>query len=373
MKFNSKIDHYFHLFKNPDLCHGILNKINKINPLKKPIRIMEVCGTHTRAIFRHGIRSILPENISLLSGPGCPICVTDQHDIDLFIQAARLPKTIVTTFGDMMRVPGCQSSLMIEKANGHAVQVVQSAMDAIHIAKNHPDQEVIFLGVGFETTAPTIAATIHDAHNIGIRNFSIISSHKCIVPGLMHLLSLESLHIDGLLLPGHVSSIVGVNVYYPIVNQFKIPSVIAGFEPVDILYAIEKLVDMIIHKKPDLENAYSRVVTSEGNTKALDIIREYFIANDVMWRGLGMIPNSGLELRPNYYKFDAIHKFNLSLAQPDLKPSLNCSCGDILIGAKQPPECLLFLKQCTPEHPIGPCMVSSEGSCGLYARFSITS
>jgi hydrogenase expression/formation protein HypD len=352
-------------YRSGELSRPIAEKIRRTS--RRPIRLMEVCGTHTVSIFRSGIRSILPETIALLSGPGCPVCVTDQAEIDAFIELARQKDVIVATFGDLMRVPGTGSSLQRERAEGRDIRVVYSTVDALAIAAKHPDRQVVFLGVGFETTAPTVAAAIVSAAQAKIGNFSILSAHKTVPRALEALMTLEDVRIDGFLLPGHVSVIIGLDAYRDFFERHRIPCVVAGFEPADILQAIASTVEQIESGRPMLENAYPRAVTAEGNCKAQALLAEVFEPADACWRGIGAIPMSGLRLRPSYAGFDAARRFSLELPAP--RTPKGCACGEVLTGRKVPPECALYKKVCTPEDPVGPCMVSSEGTCAAYYRY----
>jgi len=354
-------------YRDAGIAKSLIQKIKTAS--KRPVRLMEVCGTHTVSIFRSGIRSVLPENISLLSGPGCPVCVTDQREIDAFIELARLDDVIVTTFGDLMRVPGSNSSLQQERANGHDIRVVYSTFDALAVAQKNPDKKVVFLGVGFETTAPTIAAAILQADQMKIENFSVISAHKLVPPALETLMSLEDVQLDGFILPGHVSVIIGLNAYRPFFDRYQIPCVVAGFEPADILQAVSMLVGMIKTSNPGLENAYPRAVTEQGNTKAQKIMQDVFEPADACWRGIGMIPQSGLKIRDQYVVHDAEKQFDIRVPEPKIPPG--CACGEILTGKKQPPDCKLYKKVCTPTDPVGPCMVSTEGTCAAYYRYHV--
>ena len=356
---------YMEEYRDADIARSLVEKI-KANS-KRKIRLMEVCGTHTVSIFRSGIRSVLPETITLLSGPGCPVCVTDQQDIDAFVALARVDDAILATFGDLMRVPGTLSSLQKEKAEGRDIRVVYSTMDAIDLAIKHPDQEVVFPGVGFETTAPTIAAAIQAAQQMKLKNFSVYAAHKTVPMALQALMSSERVGIDGFILPGHVSLIIGTDAYEPFFKAHKIPCVVTGFEPADILQGIWMLVDQIENQKPQLSNAYGRAVTSMGNVKAQALLDEVFEAADVAWRGIGVIPQSGLVIRERFATFDAGKKFTLDLPEP-IEPK-GCACGEILIGIRTPPECPLYKTRCTPMDPVGACMVSSEGTCAAYYRY----
>jgi hydrogenase expression/formation protein HypD len=352
-------------YRDSQISRQLIEKIKSIST--KDVRLMEVCGTHTVSIFRSGIRSVLPQTISLLSGPGCPVCVTDQAEIDAFIELARVDDVIITTFGDLMRVPGTKSSLQKESAGGRDIRVVYSTFDALEIARKNPAKKIIFLGVGFETTAPTIAAAILSAAQEGVKNFSVISAHKLVPPALQALMASADVRIDGFILPGHVSVIIGLNAYRPFFDQYQIPCVVAGFEPIDILQAVSMLVEMLESGSPALDNAYTRAVTLEGNTKAQQILDEIFEPADAGWRGIGVIPLSGLKIREKYAAHDAEKLFDVQV--PDAKTPQGCACGEILIGSKTPPECALYKKVCTPMDPVGPCMVSTEGTCAAYYKY----
>ena len=352
-------------YRDAEISRNLIEKIKSIS--HKEVRLMEVCGTHTVSIFRSGIRSVLPSTISLLSGPGCPVCVTDQAEIDAFIELTRIDDVIVTTFGDLMRVPGTRSSLQKESAAGRDIRVVYSTFDALEIARKNPAKKVVFLGVGFETTAPTIAAAILSAAQANVANFSVISAHKLVPPALEALMAAADVQIDGFILPGHVSVIIGLNAYQPFFDHYQIPCVVAGFEPTDILQAISVLVEMLESKNPGLDNAYPRAVTAEGNAKAQQILAEIFEPTDACWRGIGMIPQSGLKIRPTYAAHDAVKLFDVHV--PDAKTPMGCACGEILTGTKTPPECALYKKACTPMDPVGPCMVSTEGTCAAYYKY----
>jgi hydrogenase expression/formation protein HypD len=359
---------HLHEYRDPELSRKIIEQIKKTS--QKQIRLMEVCGTHTTSIFRNGIRSLLPETISLLSGPGCPVCVTAQNEIDAFVELAKLDDVIIATFGDLIRVPGADSSLQNEQANGRDIRVVYSTFDAIDIAKKNPDKKVIFLGVGFETTAPTIAASILAAHGLNLNNYFVISAHKLLPPALFTLAENPETNIDGFILPGHVSVIIGVKAYIPFYEQYNVPCVIAGFEPIDILQSILMLTKQIEDNAPKLENGYKRAVNFEGNPKARSTINAVFETADAAWRGLGGMPLSGLKIRKEYAAFDAQKVFEIKFAESE-EPK-GCACGEILLGVKIPPQCLLYKKKCTPIQPIGPCMVSSEGTCAAYYRYHDT-
>ncbi|MGD8702087.1 MAG: hydrogenase formation protein HypD [Desulfosarcina sp.] len=351
-------------FHDPQIARNLAGRICENS--RQSVRFMEVCGTHTVSIFRSGIRSLLPETISLLSGPGCPVCVTAQAEIDAFVSLTGQPDTIVATFGDLIRVPGSGSSLQREKAEGADVRIVYSTFDALEIARDNPDRRVVFLGVGFETTAPTVAAAILAADRQQLNNFSVFSAHKTVPPALEALTHGE-INIDGFLLPGHVSVIIGVEAYRPFFDAHRVPCVVAGFEPSDLLQAIAMLVDQVASGRPDLANAYPRAVSAAGNPKAVGVMEAVFKVVDAEWRGIGTIAASGLAIRDRYAAFDAVNVFNLKL-EPAPEPT-GCACGDILTGLKLPPQCPLYKKACNPMAPIGPCMVSSEGTCAAYYRY----
>jgi hydrogenase expression/formation protein HypD len=353
-------------YRDPDISKKIVTSIKNIS--YKNIRLMEVCGTHTMSIFRSGIRTLLPDTISLLSGPGCPVCVTTQKEIDAFIELAKIDDVILTTFGDLLKVPGTRSSLQKERAEGRKIRIVYSTFDAIDIAINNPDKKIIFLGIGFETTAPTIAASILTAKDKNINNYFVFSAHKLVPPALTSLVSNNALNIDGFILPGHVSVIIGTKAYLKFFERYKIPCVVTGFEPVDILQAILSLVRQIEDGNPELENLYKRAVEFNGNEKAKKILYDVFETNDASWRGIGVIPESGLKIREEFSSFDAEKMFEFDL--PEAIEPKGCSCGEILQGIKIPPECALYKKACTPVNPVGPCMVSTEGTCAAYYRYN---
>jgi hydrogenase expression/formation protein HypD len=358
---------YIEEYRDAGISGHLIAKIKAAS--KHNIRLMEVCGTHTVSIFRSGIRSVLPETVSLLSGPGCPVCVTDQKEIDAFVELARLDDVIIATFGDLMRVPGSNSSLEKERAGGKDIRVVYSTFDALEIAQKNPHKKVVFLGVGFETTAPTIAAAILQAARLKVDNFSVISAHKLVPPALETLMSLDGVQLDGFILPGHVSVIIGLDAYRPFFEKYRIPCVVAGFEPADILQAIYMLVEMIEKGSADLKNAYPRAVTEGGNPKARQILQDIFEPADACWRGIGVIPESGLKIKDDFAAHDAEKQFDLQIPEPKIPGG--CVCGEILTGKKSPPDCKLFRTVCTPVDPVGPCMVSTEGTCAAYYKYHV--
>lgn len=352
-------------YRDAELSRKIAGKIRAIS--RKNLRLMEVCGTHTMAIFRSGIRALLPETVTLLSGPGCPVCVTSQREIDTFIEVAGIKDVIVATFGDLLRVPGTHSSLQKKRAEGKEIRIVYSAFDALDLAESHAEKEVVFLGIGFETTAPTIAASVVEAEKRKLENFSVLCAHKLVPPALVALMAADDVNIDGFICPGHVSVIIGSGAYLPVVEEYHTPCVVSGFEPADILQATYMLVRQIEEGDAKLENEYRRAVTFEGNEKARQIMYQVFEPTDAAWRGIGTIPQSGLKIRLEYDSFDAEKRFDLSV--PDSREPKGCACGEILLGRKTPPECPLYKKLCTPSSPVGPCMVSTEGTCAAYYKY----
>ena len=333
-----------------------------------PIAIMEVCGTHTVSIMRHGIRSILPDNIRLISGPGCPVCVTTQGYIDAAIKLAENENVIICTYGDMMKVPGKSISLSSQKAFGSNVRVIYSAQDAIKTAKDNPQKEVVFLAVGFETTAPVTAAAILHANEIKLENFTIIPGHKLAIPAI-ELMAKGDSEIHGFLCPGHVSVIIGANAYNNIAKKYSKPCVIAGFEPQQILLGISGIVEMVSNNQFDVRNEYSAVVSSEGNINARNLMEKVFEICDSNWRSIGIIPKSGLILKDEYQIFDAVSRFDLRDIDKDYHIE-GCRCGEVIQGKIDPTQCPLFGLSCLPEKPVGPCMVSSEGTCGAWYKYN---
>ncbi len=353
-------------FKDPKLARGLIESINALAPAGGAT-LMEVCGTHTVAIARNGIRALMPEGVRLASGPGCPVCVTSNHDIDKVIALARVPEATITTFGDMTRVPGSTSSLLAEQAAGRSVQIVYSPLDALRIAQENPDREIVFVGVGFETTTPLVAMAIKRAKAMGLRNFSVYGAHKNMPGALEAIVNDPALKLDALILPGHVSTIIGAEPYRFLAEKYGIPGVITGFEPVDVLQGIAMIMRQLHEGRAEIEIAYARGVMPEGNPVALAAIDEVFETCTATWRGLGDIPGSGYRIRDEFAEFDAMRRF-----EPDVEPTVEhkgCRCGDVLRGVMAPNECPLFRTVCSPENPVGPCMVSSEGSCAAYYRY----
>ncbi|KPJ56343.1 MAG: hypothetical protein AMJ42_05450 [Deltaproteobacteria bacterium DG_8] len=360
---------YIDEFRKREPFNALLSKIKSL-PLQT-ISLMEVCGTHTVSISKSGIRSLLPPNIRLISGPGCPVCVTSLEDVDRVIMLAAEGKThstyIIATFGDMMRVPGSHSSLLKEKAKGADIRVVYSPVDALTLARENSDKEVIFFAVGFETTSPTFAATILQAKREGVDNFSIISNNKLIPPAMEALLNDENITIDGFICPGHVSAIIGTTPYQKIANHYHKGCVISGFEPLDIIFSIYLLMHQKSSGTAKVEIEYSRVVRQEGNPKALKTLNQVYELSDAQWRGLGIIPKSGLVLKDEFALYDAAKKFDLP--KPEVSEPKGCRCDQVLKGMISPKECPLFATHCTPAEPVGACMVSSEGTCAAYYKY----
>ena len=335
--------------------------------LNHPLKLMEVCGTHTVEIFRHGIRSVIPARITLLSGPGCPVCVTSIHDVDAAISISQKPGTVLVTFGDMMRVPGGKQSLMEARSEGADVRVMYSPMDALKLAKQEQQKQVVFFATGFETTSPLIAGTLFAAKREGVKNFSILSSHKTVPLAVKALLDSGEVAVDGFILPGHVSTMIGLSPYEFIARDYHKPSVVTGFEAQEIVLGILMILRQISKREARIENAYPSAVKPEGNPKAMKLLNDIFEPSDAYWRGIGTLPGTGLKLRGKYREFDAEARFDpqtTGMAEPDL-----CSCGDILRGIKIPTECPIFGTGCTPDDPVGPCMVSTEGSCAAYFKY----
>lgn len=351
-------------FRNKDIAQGLIRRIFEVSV--RPINLMEVCGTHTVSFFRYGIREMLPKHIRLLSGPGCPVCVTPNQDIDLAIALSRRDDVLLATFGDMMRVPGSTSSLQREKAEGGDIRMVYSPLEVLRLAKENPGKNVVFLAVGFETTSPAIAATLLQAHSEGVQNLYFLNTQKRVPPALRALLQSEKVQIHGFILPGHVCTILGREPFEFIAREFKRPAVIAGFEPLDLLQALWMLVNQVEKEQPSVEIQYTRVVRDEGNPVARSKMEQAFQQDQAMWRGLGWIPGSGCRLKDPFSSMDARR------IEVDVEPSREhpgCLCGEILQAVRTPPECPLFKTVCNPDHPVGPCMVSIEGACFTHFKY----
>ena len=353
-------------FRDPEVARTLVEAIH--STAQEPCTLMEVCGTHTMAIAKHGLRGLMPETIKLLSGPGCPVCVTANPDIDLAIEMARQPGVILTTFGDMMKVPGSYSSLSAEKAEGRDVRVVYSPLDSLALAEREPDKHVVFLGVGFETTAPTVALTIKEAARRGLSNWSALSLHKTVPGALQALVNDPEVRVTGFILPGHVSTIIGTGPYEFLAAEYGVPGVITGFEPVDVLQGVWMLARQLAEGRAEIEIAYGRGVDASGNRAVIAAMEAAFEPCDSEWRGIGVIPGTGLALRPEFSRYDA--RVRVPVTPPEPREIKGCQCGDVLRGVVLPFDCKLFGRACTPEHPVGPCMVSSEGSCAAYYRYT---
>jgi hydrogenase expression/formation protein HypD len=352
-------------YRDAGLGKGLVERIRRRST--RPARLMEFCGGHTVAILKHGLRQLLPPSIEMLSGPGCPVCVTANADLDKAIALAALPDVIVTTFGDMLRVPGSYASLQQAKAGGGDVRMVYSTQDALEIARQNPEKSVVFIGIGFETTTPTVAASVLEAEQAGINNYYILSQHKLCPPVIKALLDSGEINLDGIICPGHVSAVIGSEPYEFIPEDYGIACVVSGFEPLDILLCVDMLVAQIESGQPKVEIAYRRGVRPEGNRRALEVMGQVFEPAAASWRGVGSIPESGLRLREEYRRFDAEAAFDIQ-APPPREPQ-GCICGEILRGVKTPRDCALFRQTCRPEQPVGPCMVSPEGSCSAYYQY----
>ncbi|WP_442598298.1 hydrogenase formation protein HypD [Neobacillus sp. D3-1R] len=328
--------------------------------------LMEVCGSHTMALAKTGIKTRLKGHVQLIAGPGCPVCVTDQKSIDAMIQLSEGENRILCTFGDMMRVPGSKYTLMKAKTDGRDIRVVYSPLDSVKIAEENPNKEVIFLGIGFETTIPILALAVREAERKKLTNYSVWMTTKLVEPVIRALLDSGEVKLDGFLLPGHVSIVLGSNSYQYLVEDYHLPGIITGFEPVQLLSSIYKILQLLLENKAEIINDYTFVVTNEGNLVAQSLLKEYLEPFDEEWRGMSAIPKSGLVLKEKYAQFDAKKRFKVSIGEPR---KTKCRCGEIIRGLITPEECVLFNKGCTPVNPIGPCMVSTEGTCAAHYRY----
>ncbi len=349
-------------FRRSDLAQALISRINQRS--RTSVRFMEFCGGHTVTIFRYGIRQVLPPTIEMVSGPGCPVCVTPNADLDKAIAMAGVPGVIIATFGDMFKVPGSRSSLQQANADGADVRMVYSALDAIQMARDNPDRSVVFLGIGFETTAPTVAASILQAQEQRVTNYRVLSMHKLCPPAIRAILDSGEVRLQGLVCPGHVSAVTGSRAWEFVARDYGIPCVVSGFEPLDVLQCIAMLVDQVESGRSEVEIAYSRGVKAEGNAEALKLMDRVFEPAPADWRGVGGIAGSGLQIREDYGEFDAERAFPIEVGPPI--EHAGCICGEILRGVSTPLDCALFGTACTPQCPVGPCMVSSEGTCAAY-------
>lgn len=349
-----------------ELAEKYLEEIRAL--VSEPYTVMEVCGTHTVAIAKNALRDLLPKEIRLVSGPGCPVCVTANSDIDRFLYLATQPKVIIATFGDMLRVPGSEKSLQTLKGEGADIRIIYSTLDALELARKNPDKEVVFLGVGFETTIPTIAVSIETARNEKLTNYSVLSMHKLVPPVLKALAEDPETEVNGFLMPGHACAVIGTYPIEFVAKEYGLSGVVTGFEALDILEGLAMLLRQRAQGRAEIEIQYKRTVKPEGNPVAQSFIHKVFKPVDAPFRGLGVIPGGGLEIREEYAPWDAVKKFNL----PEFpnKETPGCRCGQVLKGQITPLDCPLFAKACTPLAPIGPCMVSSEGSCAAYYRYA---
>ena len=359
---------YLSEFRNKEIVDKLARRINDLMAdIDRDITLMEVCGTHTMVIFRYGIKDLLPPGLHLLSGPGCPVCVTSNEYLDKAIAYAREDGVIIATFGDMVKVPGSESNLAKEKSDGAQIKVVYSSLEALKIARDNPRSKVIFLGIGFETTAPTVASSILIASQEKLSNYFVLSNHKIIPPAMRALVEDGQIKIDGFICPGHVSAITGSKIYEFISRDYGISCVVAGFEPIDVLQSISLILSQIKSGQAKVENEYKRAVTREGNLKAQSLMEEVFDLDTSNWRGIGEIEQSGLKIREKYRDFDVEKRFPISIEEPHENPE--CICGAILKGLKTPLDCSLFKKVCHPTHPVGACMVSAEGTCAAYYKY----
>jgi hydrogenase expression/formation protein HypD len=364
---------YVDEFRDPAKAQALLGEIRGLTAgisrtRTQPLQIMEVCGGHTHSIFRYGIQQMLPDELEFVHGPGCPVCVLPMGRVDDCVALAERPEVIFTTFGDAMRVPGSRKSLLKAKADGADVRMVYSPLDALAIARKHPEREVVFFGLGFETTMPSTALTVIEARRQGIRNFSLFCNHITIVPTIKAILDSPDLRLDGFLGPGHVSMVIGTTIYEFVARHYRKPITIAGFEPLDVLHALWMVLKQIAEGRCEVENQYGRVVPEQGNPRALAAINEVYELREFFeWRGLGSIDHSGVRLRETYAEYDAERKFgvpNVRIADPKA-----CQCGEVLKGVIKPRQCKVFGTACTPETPLGSLMVSSEGACAAYYNY----
>lgn len=353
-------------YRDPELVLEYVQEIKRIT--KRPWTLMEICGGQTHSLVKNGILDMLPDKITMVHGPGCPVCVTSVSVIDEAVWLAEQPGTILGSFGDMLRVPGSKKSLLEVKATGADVRILYSPLEAVELAKQNPDKEVIFFAVGFETTAPANALSVIHAAQQGIPNYSILASHVLVPPAMEAILSDEENKIDSFLAAGHVCTIMGMDEYYPVAEKYKIPIVVTGFEPVDLLQGILMAVKQLEKGEYKIENQYARSVQREGNKMAQQTIQKVFAVSDRVWRGLGSIPQSGYEVNDRYKQYNARLKFNIDI--PFAEENKECISGDIMKGLKKPKQCPNFGNKCKPEHPLGAPMVSSEGACAAYYHYS---
>ncbi len=351
-------------FRRRETAQALLEQIHRLAGRRR-FRFMEVCGGHTMAIWRYGLPHLLGNSVELISGPGCPVCVTPNTYLDRAVALARNPENVIVTFGDLLRVPGSSSDLQMERARGGDIRIVYSSRDALDIARAHPEKTIIFLAIGFETTAPTIAATVQSARVERLSNFRILSALKT-MPQALRMIASGEHRLDGLLLPGHVSAITGSKAFNFLTREYRVRGVVSGFEPTDILQSILMLIRQMREERCAVEIQYSRCVRESGNLRAQRIIEQVFEAGDAVWRGLGELPGSGLFLKEGFRDYDAA---NLAVEVEPSREQPGCSCGEVIRGALKPEECNLFGAVCTPVHPIGACMVSEEGACAAHYKY----
>ena len=356
---------YLDEFGDPDLAKRLVDEIHAVTT--RPWAMMEVCGGQTHSIIRHGIDQLLPAGVEMIHGPGCPVCVTPLETIDRALAIARRPEVVFCSFGDMLRVPGSHDDLFTVKSEGGDVRVVYSPLDALQIARDNPDRQVVFFGIGFETTAPANAMTVHQANAQGIENFSLLVSHVLVPPAIAAIMESPTCRVQGFLAAGHVCSVMGTNEYPPLAEKYHVPIVVTGFEPLDVLEGIRRTILQLESGRHELENAYPRAVPAEGNPAAKAMLRDVFEVTDRTWRGIGMIPGSGWRLSERYAAYDAERRFDVSDIQTAESPL--CRSGEVLQGLIKPHECAAFGKECTPRNPLGATMVSSEGACAAYYAY----
>lgn len=359
---------YIDEFRRHDAAQALTRAL--ATAIDRPVRIMEVCGGHTHAIFKYGLKQLLPPQLTTLHGPGCPVCVTPMSKVDQAIALAGEKNVTLVSYGDMLRVPGSHSSLLQEKARGADVRVVYSPLDALDLSQQLPDRQVVFFAIGFETTAPANASALLRARQRGVENFSMLANHVLVAPAMRAVVDAPDVHVDGFIGPGHVSTIMGTRTYEAIVRDYQLPVVISGFEPVDLLQSFLMVLRQVQAGEASVENQYVRAVQTEGNRHAQAVLQEVFEPCDLEWRGLGWIPQSGLRIRDRFADYDALRRFSqLTTETAPAHPA--CICGDVLRGAKQPHECRVFGTACTPAMPLGACMVSSEGACAAEYQYGL--
>lgn len=359
-------------FRHPDTIRALADQISRqARKLEQPLRIMEVCGGHTHTIMKYGLKPLLPENIDFIHGPGCPVCIMPKERIDHAISLARMDDTILLTLGDMIRVPGSRSSLAKERARGYDIRALYSPLDAIRIARESPDKQVVFFAIGFETTTPMTVAVLEKAIQLRLDNLSFHINHVLVPPAVEAILNDERCQVNALIGPSHVSVISGAQIYQPLVDRYRLPIVVSGFEPVDVMQSILMIAEQAIERRPRLQNQYLRAVNDQGNTRAQRLIERYLQPRATFrWRGMGDIPRSALQLRPEFAQWDAETMFADGLSDASIEDHKLCICGDILRGHAKPGDCKVFARGCDPERPLGSCMVSGEGACNAYYRYA---